>query len=433
VPQARHALVVGAGVAGAWAAHELAALGLQVTVLEARQPAGAASGNPAGLVHGTVHPDDGPHARLLRAAALHARWALQAAVAAGVPAQAEGLLRVVAAAEGAAGEPAAAAAATPPSASAPTLAALLSRLGLPPDYVQALDRDQASALAGVPLPGPAWFYPGGGWVAPPDWVRRLLAAPGIALQPGTEVAAIGHSRRADGAGWRALDADGRVLAEAEVLVVAAGPGSAALLAPYQPEVWPLRTSRGQVSGIPYGNGSGLPLRLPVAGDGYALPRVPLPLAGAGQHPATTGLLCGATRQPDDADTVVRDADRAFNLHRLQRLTGLQPAPDAPAWDRAALRLHAEDGLPLAGPLPMPQPPADPRLRLDHARHWPRWPGLFVLTALGARGLTLAPLLGRLVAAQATGTPWPLEQDLADAVDPVRWRVRARRRPRQQAV
>jgi tRNA 5-methylaminomethyl-2-thiouridine biosynthesis bifunctional protein len=33
----------------------------------------------------------------------------------------------------------------------------------------------------------------------------------------------------------------------------------------------------------------------------------------------------------------------------------------------------------------------------------------------------------LLAAQATGTPWPLEQDLADALDPVRWRLRAVRR------
>ena len=56
----------------------------------------------------------------------------------------------------------------------------------------------------------------------------------------------------------------------------------------------------------------------------------------------------------------------------------------------------------------------------------------MLTALGARGLTLAPLLGRLVAAQATGTPWPLEQDLADAVDPGRWIVRAARAGSRQA-
>ncbi|MCK7500977.1 MAG: hypothetical protein MZW92_70645 [Comamonadaceae bacterium] len=31
-----------------------------------------------------------------------------------------------------------------------------------------------------------------------------------------------------------------------------------------------------------------------------------------------------------------------------------------------------------------------------------------------------------MAAQATGTPWPLEQDLTDAIDPGRWIVRAAR-------
>mgnify|MGYP003381420967 CR=1 FL=1 len=49
-----------------------------------------------------------------------------------------------------------------------------------------------------------------------------------------------------------------------------------------------------------------------------------------------------------------------------------------------------------------------------------------MTGLGARGLSLAPLMARLVAAQATGTPWPLEQDLVDAVDPARWLARQAR-------
>ncbi|HRD97761.1 MAG TPA: oxidoreductase, partial [Rubrivivax sp.] len=65
-------------------------------------------------------------------------------------------------------------------------------------------------------------------------------------------------------------------------------------------------------------------------------------------------------------------------------------------------------------------------RADQARLLPRQQGLFVLTGLGARGLTLAPLMADLVAAQATGTPWPVEQDLADAVDPARWLVRQAR-------
>jgi tRNA 5-methylaminomethyl-2-thiouridine biosynthesis bifunctional protein len=92
--------------------------------------------------------------------------------------------------------------------------------------------------------------------------------------------------------------------------------------------------------------------------------------------------------------------------------------------RAAWRLNTNDRLPIAGAVPLPSWPA--AQRQDQARLLPREPGLFVLTALGARGLTLAPMLAQLIAAQACGSPWPLEQDLADAVDPARWRVRAAR-------
>jgi tRNA 5-methylaminomethyl-2-thiouridine biosynthesis bifunctional protein len=137
------------------------------------------------------------------------------------------------------------------------------------------------------------------------------------------------------------------------------------------------------------------------------------------------LLCGATRQADDDDGSVRNADHLLNLARLQRLTGLVPPADGTHLQgRVGWRLQADDRLPIAGAMPLAHMPE--QQRLDQARFLPRERGLFVLTALGARGLTLAPLLARLVAAQATGTPWPLEQDLADALDPARWRVRAAR-------
>ena len=42
-------------------------------------------------------------------------------------------------------------------------------------------------------------------------------------------------------------------------------------------------------------------------------------------------------------------------------------------------------------------------------------------------LTLAHVAGQLLAAQITGTPWPLERSLAEAMDPARWWVRAKRR------
>jgi tRNA 5-methylaminomethyl-2-thiouridine biosynthesis bifunctional protein len=221
-----------------------------------------------------------------------------------------------------------------------------------------------------------------------------------------------------------LGASGQVLAQADVLVLAGAAATQHWLQHLGHAPWPLSHSTGQVTywaAAP--GGAATRLRVVVAGDGYALQ---MPLA------AGTGLLCGATRHaaaPNDttlSTSPVTDADHQHNLQRLLRSTGLAPpSPAAELQGRTGWRLHSDDRLPVAGPVPLPQLPTG--LRQDQARLWPRESGLFVLTALGARGLTLAPLLARLVAAQAVGAPWPVEQDLAAAVDPARWLVRAARR------
>ncbi len=376
VPAAQQAVVVGAGIAGAAATRALVRLGLQVRVFEsAPQVAAGASGNAAGLFHGTVHADDGVHARLFRATALVAARSYDAP---------SGLLRI--------------------HTDAAWMQALLNAQALPADYVQALPAEQAAALAGVALSSPAWFYPGGGVLAPTSWVQLQLAQPGVQLALSTPVQRL----QREGQDWLLLDTAGALLARTPLLVLANAAEAQRLLAPLGHAPWPLQHSRGQVTqcSVPH------PLKRAVAGDGYALP-----LPGG-------GLLCGATREPGEpgGDTAPSEADHRYNLERLQRLTGL-PAPGA--WQgRVGWRLHSDDRLPIAGALPLVAMPAS--LRRDQARLLPREPGLFVLTALGARGLTLAPLLGRLLAAQATGTPWPLEQDLVDAIDPARWLVRAAR-------
>ncbi len=381
VPDATEAVVIGAGIAGASVAAALAQAGLSVTVLE-RHPAPAqeTSGNPGGLFHGTLARDDGPYARLFRSAALQAQRCYGRAAC--------GLLRLDDRAEGLAG-----------------MQAQLQQSGLPADYVQALGADAASELAGVPLARPAWFYPGGGWAVPAEATAAALARPGVRFAGGRAASAL----RRGGDGWSVLDAAGHVLAQAPILVLAHAAAATALLDPLGHERWPLRHTRGQVT---YWAGA-TPLRLPVAGDGYALP-----LPG--------GMLCGATREAEaPGEPVVRDADHRHNIERLGRLCGLKPPDDPAQWQgRVGWRLHSDDRLPIAGALALPA--FAPGTRADQARLLPRERGLFVLTALGARGLTLAPLLGRLVAAQATGSPWPLEQDLADAVDPARWRVQAAR-------
>lgn len=398
-PPRGDAVVVGAGLAGAWVAHELASLGWNVRVLDRQPvPAGETSGNPAGLFHGTVHADDGPHARLFRAAGLLVERRLRPWIADGqLEGQLQGLLRLERRDD-----------------ALQSMAALIESQGLPPDYVQAWSAARAAAAAGVPLAHAAWFYPGGGWVSPPALVRRLLDGSGIRFVGGIEVSRL--QRITDG--WRLLDGGGRVVAEAPVIVLAHAGQAAPLLADAQPDPWPLTRARGQVTVWRRSDGSSAGLLLPLAGDGYALP-----LPGG-------DLLCGGATGADGDDPAPGDADHLANLERLERLSGL--AIDAAGSGqrlegRVGWRLQAADRLPIVGALPLPRDAWPPSGRHDQVRWVPRLPGLHVATAFGGRGLTLAPLAGALLAAQIDGSPLPLETSLAEALDPARWAVREWRR------
>lgn len=390
----RRAVVLGGGLAGASVAHALAALGWHCELIDRHpRPAQGASGNPGGLFHGIVLPDDGAHARLHRAAALclqaNLPWLRQRH---GLSGGFDGLLR---ADDG-------------PFAS---MQHLLHRLGLPPDYVQALDVPHARALSGLPLDRPAWFYPGGGWLRPADLVHALLAEAGAAVRwrGPLEIRAL----QPDADGWAVIDAAGRMAARAEVVVLANGFEATALVPDFP---WPLQRVRGQIT------------RLPADLPGLVLPRVPV-AAGGYLLPAHEGWsLCGASSQSGDEDPTVRATDHAHNLAQLARLGLKPPVVDAARLDgRVGWRAMTPDRLPLLGPLPeLTALPALGR-RAGQPRHLPRRPGLYVCTGLGSRGITWSLLAGRTVAAWITATPCPLEGGLRDAVDVGRFLSRAARR------
>jgi tRNA 5-methylaminomethyl-2-thiouridine biosynthesis bifunctional protein len=388
---ARRAIVLGAGLAGAATARALARQGLAVDVIEqAAAPAAGASGNPGGLFHGIVHRQDGPHARWLRAAALRAQAVLKPLFETGQVPGAWGLLR---------GER---------QAPLEAMAALLAEQALPSDWVQAWTAAEVQAATGLATAQRAWFYPGGGWLAPGALVQHWLQQPGISLRCGSRVAAI--ETRANG--WRLKDAAGVVLDEAELLVLANAGDAMRLL---DHPGWPWQSVRGQVSRVPAG---GLDLPLPLADGGYVLP------LGTGE------VLCGATADPDDEDPRLRAADHAANLATLRRLTGWRGQPEVPdPAGRVAWRMQVADRMPLLGPVPdatapLPHRPAQPR---QHARQ----PGLYIAAGLGSRGITHAALAGEVVAALITGAPLPLPSGLLDALDPARFAAReaARGRPR----
>ena len=126
---------------------------------------------------------------------------------------------------------------------------------------------------------------------------------------------------------------------------------------------------------------------------------------------------------------MRVADHAANLAQLSRLlgrdTGLEAASLA---GRTGWRWSTDDRLPLAGAVPDEAGAAHATSRLDQPRFVPRREGLFIVSALGSRGITWSVLCARVVAAQIAGSPSPLEASLIDAIDPARFIARAVRRP-----
>ncbi len=376
----RHALVIGGGIAGAATARALAQQGVPCTVLDAQaQPATQASGNPAGLFHGTVGADDTVHTRWHRAASFAAaEWVRQSQAGAS-----DGLLRLNRTHDLAA------------------MHALLAAQHLPTSYVQALDAAQASQRAGLALTRPAWLFTAGGWADPQALVRHALALPGVVWQGNAPV----HSIERGADGWRVLDAASRVIAEAPALVLANAHNALRLAG--LPPAW-AQLVRGQLSWVGACDTALTPHlpHVPIASGGYALS---LP---------DGSLLLGATSQPGDDDSRVRDADHAANLERAHRLLGRNVTRDgALLQGRVGWRMVTHDRLPMAGMAPdlnAPQP-----TRRDATRLLPRRDGLYLHTALGSRGLTTAALGGELIAAQLCGAPWPLEADLVDAIDPGR--------------
>ena len=385
-------VIVGAGLAGAHVAARLAERGLACSVIDRRgEPASEASGGSAGIFHGTVHGSDNLHARLHRAAALDAMSSHRRHARASrgqVPASFGGLLRLT-------------------DAPWSDMQALAQRLGLPPDWARATDAAEATAIAGVTIDQACWFFPHGGWIAPQALCRHLLDHPLIRFIGGANVAGL----QARLGSWCLQDAAGERIIDADVVVIA-NAHLAAQLCPWAH--WPLRAVRGQSTTVAPGSPGLQAPRVALGGNGYALTQ------------QDGSVLCGASSHAQDFEAQPRDTDVRANLERLRRLTGSQVDANhaQTLGHRVAWRATTPDRLPIVGAVPGREA-SPPGMQV---RHVPRATGLYALTGLGSRGLTLAPLMAEVLVASILHEPIPIEASILDAIDPARFVAKQARRP-----
>lgn len=369
-----HAVVVGAGLAGAGIAQALAGRGWRVTVLDAGRAGGEPThrGHLAAALTPVLARDDNARARLSRAGSERAlaRWQ-------GLPGGAAPRVCGTVQVERDAGRSAA-------------LAGTLDALAFPADWVRQVDRDEASALAGLPVARGGVFFAQGMLVQPGLLIEALLATAGVTVLPG-QAASVARA----GQGWSVRDASGAELAQADTVILANAAGARGLLSDSGllgplPRVAQMHALAGEVTLVPAAALAGGP-RCIVGGEGYLLPDVGV------------GCVVGSTYVHDATEARIGAEGQRVTLGKAAGLlSGHFPDFDAlvpgslPGW--AGWRAVLPGRLPAVGELPYA-------------------PGLWLAVGYASRGLSWSALMGDLIAARLMGEPAPLETDLAQLISP----------------
>lgn len=392
----KNAIVVGGGVAGVSVSASLANRGWRVDLLEACETiASGASGNLAAVCVPMLSRDDGISARLSRAGFLYLDRELKRLGGLGVEVLHgfSGVLQFPRMARDAA-----------------VLEEAVKMPNFPGDYVcwwsvgEIARRFQCEAEW---ISSGAAFFPGAGWINPASLCEaRLRVSANVRVQLNARV---GEVRRVDGL-WEVLSESGRSMARAPVLILAAG---------NQVLKWPqcsglrLKCVRGQVTHIDEGHVKTPPWV--VCGDGYVIPRV------------KGTVSVGATYDFGNEGRDVLESSGIQNLNRISALLPFRQQVDErfALQGRVGFRTLTADRLPVVGGIPDMEKVSDSR-RPGRLEKIPRLPGFYGFLGLGSRGILWSGLGAECLASQITGEPLPLERDLADAMDPARWVLRAGR-------
>ena len=385
----RHAIVIGAGLAGCLIAERLATRGWAVDLIERHDSvAQETSGNLTAAMLPVLSLDDNRMSRLNRACYLYglrqlAKWSSNGSRIDWAPC---GVLQQAR-----------------DTAHADKQREILLRNGFTPDFVRFVETGEGATLAGLPVAAPGWWFAGGAWVNPASLCRAALARAGDRIRPffNRSVDRIDH----DGTCWSVHDSEGRMLTSAPQLILA---GATDIIRLPQAAHLPLFRFRGQVSHLPAP--AAAPLHSVVCREGYATPAY-----------QNTHCVGASFQRGGHAD--ISKTDHTANLERLQRMLPGYCADATPASvsGRVGFRPVSPDKLPMLGQLYHPD--ARPQGRDFSAVE--RWPGLHVASGYGARGLVWSMLMAELLASQLEGEPLPLESELAATVDPARFLLRKR--------
>jgi len=396
----RTAIVIGAGLAGAAVANQLAQAGFDVVVLEAEEDvATQASGNLAGTLHPLVTVDWNRRSK----------WYFQGL---------ESTLRTL----------------QPWVENTPQMGDLsglielqttlkkrqrnqqaIERVGIPEALMTPLDKQKTAEILGVESRADAMFFPNGGWLYPRAVIEQCLEHPSISVVVNAKVSAI--TRRTDSPRlWRVLAADKAY--DTHNVIVATGSLDANLNGQLG---LPIRPVKGQVTHLDK-DALNNRLQKAVIHDGYSV-----------SH--STGAVTGASFEAPDMGLDLSMLSQQENIEKASKLL--------PDWlhdhsevgykhtlnGRIAFRPTTPDHLPIIGPVPDVNWLEEAYLSLSHTHAVYRYkeqryqPGLFVSNGHGPRGLLSVFLAAESILADLMGLSPVQPLSLYHASHPARFAIR----------
>jgi tRNA 5-methylaminomethyl-2-thiouridine biosynthesis bifunctional protein len=378
--QKKHAVVIGAGIAGCQMAWHLSQQGWQVTLIERHQQiASEASGNPAGVISSKMTAKPSPGEEFYIESFNYTLKLLEQLQnqGNGLDWHQCGLLQL-----------------------AHNQRELKRWLALkdrdfPVEFLQLLNQESASKTANIPLNYKASYFPKAGWINPASFCRALSDTANCRKLLVKEVVSLNKQQN----NWHVLDSNGNSISHAEVVIIANGKD---LRQFSQSENLPAMPVAGQTTSAQVSDFS-KQLKTVIGHEGYLTPAS----ESTGRH------TFGASFERDQSKPILNkrsDKDNFIQLHQYlpelsDSFTDIQSA-------HAAVRMTTPDRFPYAGAIPDSEFYQENYHDLHQGKKWKHYPnaqyqaGLFVLGGFGSRGLTTSGLCARILTNILNNTPLP---------------------------
>ena len=293
----------------------------------------------------------------------------------------------------------------------------IAELNLPSDLYQSLSQTELSEKVGLPLPFGGGFIPQGAWLAPRQLVQHAFAfleKQGVQIKTSQKVTALSQAEN----GWQITTAENKTFNH-EVVVLANGHK---LTDFEQTQKLPLYPVRGQVSQIPTSENL-LKLKTVLCYDGYLTP----------VDQAKASHCIGASHVRDNATREFSLTEQQENQQKIQQNIPedwTKEVDTSGNLARIGVRCSVRDLTPMMGAVPhfsaqqtQYQNLFNLRRRKQPIEQAENYPNLYLIGALGSRGLTSAPFLGETLASLIYGEPLPMSEDLIHNLMPNRSWVR----------